>query len=162
MTYRYFDFWDVLRDNLSKIMIIAGMILIVFGIVFVGDYYFELPAYAIISPVTMFAGIVFLVYGFFLQVGLFSVKWRSINGLGTLLLCAAVAFFALAIVSMQIQLVTGFLLKGEPSRSGGVNIFDAIPISVRPLLPIFGEALEFGAIFLTVSVILKVTSFLRA
>ncbi len=162
MSSRYFDFWDVLRDNLSKIMIITGIVLAVVGLVMLGDYYIDLPAYAAVPTFLLFLGIVLVVYGFFVQVGLFSVKWMSLNGLGTVLLCIAVGFFAIAVVSIQIQLVTGFIVKGEPSRSGAIHSYSIIPYSIRPLLPIFDRALQLGAIFLAVSVFLKVLSFSRS
>jgi len=35
-------------------------------------------------------------------------------------------------------------------------------MSVRPLLPLFGDALQFGAAFLAVSVVLKVFSLFKS
>lgn len=162
MSGRYFDLWDVLRDNLSKIMIVVGIVLVVVGLFLVSDYYVVLPAYSAVPAFILFLGILLVAYGFFVQVGLFSVKWKSINGLGTVLLCIAVGFFAIAFVSIQIQLITGFIVEGEPGHSGPTNYGIAIPYSIRPFLFLFGQTFQLGLVFLVVSVALKIFSFLRS
>lgn len=161
MSLKLLELMDSLREYLGRILIGLGLILVVAGILLVSTFYFFIPTFAIVPIATLFLGLVFVAYGFFIQVGLFSVRWRSLNGLGTILLCISVGFFALAIVAIQIQLVTGFEQVGVPSRGGTIPFIMFFPISFRPFLYLFGLGLELGAAFLVASLVLKAVSFFR-
>jgi hypothetical protein len=155
------EFTDYLRDNFGKVLIAAGTLLVILGVFITPDFYFTISPLGVVLAVTLFLGVVFVAYGFFVQVGLFSGRLRSINGLGTILLCVSVAFFAMAIVAIQFQLVTGFETIGMPSRGGGKPSYVLIPDSVRPFLFLFGDGLWLGAAFLAASMILKAVGSFR-
>jgi hypothetical protein len=163
MSIRVLELMDFLRDNLGKVLIALGIVFFVSGIMLLSTFYFELSALSVAVPtVPMFLGVMFIAYGFFVQVGLFSGRWRSINGLGTILLCISVAFFALALTAIQIQLVTGFQVEDMPSRSGGTSSFSMLfPYSTRPFLSLFGLGLELGVAFFVAGIMVKAFSFLR-
>lgn len=146
---------DFLREYLGRILIGLGLILVFGGIMSLSTFYFFIPAFAVVPMVTLFLGLVFVAFGFFIQVGLFSIRWRSINGLGTILLCISVGFFALALVAIQIQLVTGF------ERDGNARMPMYFPISLRPFVFLFDYGLELGTAFLVASLVLKAISFFK-
>jgi len=155
-------FLDFIRDNLGKVMIVVGMLLFLLGVSMLATFYFVLPEIAFVPLISGFLGILFIVYGFFVQVGMFSAHWRSIDGVGTVMLCISVGFFALAISAVQVQLVTGFDVRGMPSRGGGESPFAVfLPISVRPFLFLFGMGLQWGIVFLAASFILKALGYFR-
>ena len=163
MSIRLLELMDFLKDNLGKVLITLGIVFFLSGILLISTFYFELSAPSVAVPtVPMFLGITFIAYGFFVQVGLFSGRWRSINGLGTILLCISVAFFALAITAIQVQLVTGFEVEDAPSRGGGRSPFSMVfPYSTRPFLSLFGLGLEWGVGFFVAGTIFKAFSYLR-
>lgn len=163
MSIRLLELMDFLKDNLGKVLIALGIVFFLSGILLLSTFYFGLSALGVAVPtVPMFLGVVFIVYGFFVQVGLFSGRWRSIDGLGTILLCISVAFFALAIAAIQVQLVMGFEMQDVPSRGGGRSSFSMLfPYSTRPFLSLFGLGLEWGVAFFVAGMIIKAFSFLR-
>jgi len=161
--YSSFGLSDYLSEHLGKILIAAGIVFVVVGSLFIGDYYYEVPLSALIPCVLMFLGIVFVAYGLMIQVGFFSGKWFSIGGIGTILLCVSVLFFALTVVAIQVQLVSGFSIIDQiVGRAGrAIPVYEAVPDSVRPFLYVSGEALQLGLILFAAGVILKVSSFLK-
>jgi hypothetical protein len=162
MGLEFYDFSDFFKDNLGKILILAGLFLCLMGIFLMSTFYFILPSIALLPALSMSLGICFVACGFFLQVGLFAVKWRSLNGLGTMLLVISVVFFSLAISAIQIQLVTGFEVQGVPNRGGGISQFSMLfPISARPFMFLFTEGLQLGTAFLIVSLFLKFYCYFR-
>ena len=81
-------------------LIAVGIVLAIFGI-------FTSSAFGtIFSASGLFAGSLLVIFGFLSQVGLLSVEWRSINGVGTVFLCVIVCFFVLAAVSLVFQEVS--------------------------------------------------------
>ena len=162
MGLRMLEFLDFLRDNLGKVMIAVGVLLLVLGASMLATSYFTLTETAFVPVICSFTGILLVVYGFFVQVGVFWGRWRSLDGLGTVMLCVSVGFFALAISAIQVQLVTGFESQGVPSRGGGESPFALFfPISVRPFLFLFGLGLQWGMVFFAISLILKAFSYFR-
>jgi hypothetical protein len=82
------------------VLIAVGIVLAIFGI-------FTSSAFGtIFSASGLFAGSLLVIFGFLSQVGLLSVEWRSINGVGTVFLCVIVCFFVLAAVSLVFQEVS--------------------------------------------------------
>jgi hypothetical protein len=106
----------------------------------------------------LFSGIVLVAYGFFAQVGLFSIEWRSTNGVATMMLCVSVVFFAMAVMSLLFQEVTANIVI-EVFRGG---VFPSLRlVFTRPFLYLFALGSELGVIFFVISVILKVYSLFR-
>jgi hypothetical protein len=163
MGLRALELLDFLRDNLGKVLIAVGILFFLLGVFMLADSYFILTEIAFVPAISLFLGILLAVYGLFVQVGLLSGRLRSIDGLGTIILCVSVGFFALAFSAIQVQLVTGFEKQGMPSRSGGGESPFALffPISVRPFLFLFGLGLQWGIILLATSLILKAFSYFR-
>jgi uncharacterized membrane protein len=161
MSLRFLGLMDFLREYVGRILIGLGLVLIVVGIMALGTFYFSIPGFAVVPILALFLGQVFVVYGFFIQVGLFSGRWRSINGLGTVLLCLSVACFAMAVVAIQIQLVTGFEHDVVFSHSSRITSTMFVPISLRPFLFLFDYGLELGTAFFVASLVLKLISFFK-
>jgi hypothetical protein len=68
MGTRILELEDFARDNLGKILIGFGIILVIFGI-------FMLSTFGTIASASgLFIGFLSIIYGFFVQVGLFSVE----------------------------------------------------------------------------------------
>jgi len=92
---------EYLEEYSGNILILAGIILLAVGVLYVNIFG------SIVSVFTLFFGIVCVVYGLFARIGLFYIKLRSLNGLGTVLVCVAVAFLALSIALMEFLSVKG-------------------------------------------------------
>jgi len=141
-----------LKDNFGKVSIAIGILLVVFGV------FMSNMLGTVASAIGLFSGFVLIVYGFFAQVGLFSVEWRSTNGAATMTLCVSVVFFGIAIVSLLFQeaswsIVTEFF-RGNVSQSLRL-------VFARPFLYLFVLGSQLGLIFLVISVFLKVYSLFR-
>ena len=152
MSTRVLEFEDFVRSNLGKIMIGVGILEVIFGI-------FMLDSFGtLVSVSSLFFGVLLIAYGFFVQVGLLSVEWRSMNGVGTVLLCVSVGFFALAIVVLQFQIV-----HAEPA----VEVFRGLLIpfvrltGTRPFVYLFALCLQIGLVVLAASIALKIYSHFR-
>ena len=145
---------DFVRQNLSKIMIGAGILGVIFGI-------FMLDTFGTLASATgVFIGVLLIAYGFFIQIGLFSVKWRSINGVGTVLLCISVGFFALAIVALQFQVVSAEAVREV--AHGFLMPFTRLKLTAnRPFVYLFALGSQIGLILFVTSIALKIFSHLR-
>jgi uncharacterized membrane protein HdeD (DUF308 family) len=154
MSTRVLEFEDFVRNNLGKIMIGSGILAVIFGI-FMLDSLGTLA-----SASSLFLGVLLIVYGFFVQVGLLSVEWRSINGIATVLLCISVGFFALAIVALQFQIV-----YAEPVREvfhGALMPFMRLKLTAsRPFVYLFALGSQIGLVLFTASIALKIFSHFR-
>ena len=142
-------FKDYVKENLGKIMIFFGILALIPGILLLDAFG------TFVSTFSLFIGILLIGYGFFSQVGLFSVTWRSINGVGTVLICVSIGFFALAIVSLQFQIV-----HAEPA----VEIFRGLVIpfvrltGTRPFVYLFALGSQIGVVTLAAGMALKIYS----
>jgi hypothetical protein len=141
-----------LRDNWGKVSITIGILLVVFGISM------SSTLGTVASAAGLFSGFVLTAYGFFAQVGLFSIEWRSINGAATMTLCVSVVFFAVALMSLLFQEVSSNIVR-EIFR-GSVSMSLRL-IFTRPFLYLFVLGSQFGLVSLVISVILKVYSLYR-
>jgi hypothetical protein len=141
-----------LRDNFGKVSIAIGILLVVFGISM------SSTLGTVASAFGLFSGFVLIAYGFFAQVGLFSIEWRSINGVATLTLCVSVVFFSVALMSLLFQDVSSSVVR-EIFR-GSVSLSLRL-VFTRPFLYLFVLGSQLGLIFLIISVILKVYSLFR-
>jgi len=84
-----------IKDNLYMILFLLGIALLVFGMLYktsIGSWF---------SVVSLFFGIILSTFSMFLKLGMFSLKLRSVAGLGTILICASVISIALAITLFQ-------------------------------------------------------------
>jgi hypothetical protein len=138
-----------LKDNFGKVSIAIGILLVVFGVST------SSMLGTVASSIGLFSGFVLIAYGFFAQVGLFSVEWRSINGAATMMLCVSVVFFAIALMSLLFQDVSASVAR-EVFR-GGVFLSLRL-VFTRPFLYLFALGSQLGLIFFVISVILKVYS----
>ena len=85
----------VIRDHLDATLVLSGFMLLVVGLLYkrdMGSWF---------SAGTLFLGIVSFTFGFFLKLGIFSVKLRSLAGVGITLICASVICLALSIALFQ-------------------------------------------------------------
>ena len=156
MSPSYWGFKDSIRtslkDNFGKVSIAIGILLVVFGVST------SSMLGTVASAGGLFSGVVLIAYGFFAQVGLFSVEWRSTNGVATMTLCVSVVFFAIAVMSLLFQDVTANIVI-EVFRGG---VFPSLRmVFTRPFLYLFALGSELGVIFFVISVILKVYSLFR-
>jgi hypothetical protein len=94
-------FKEYLEEYSGSIMIIAGILLLIVGLMSYNTFG------SLLSAATLFFGIIFVSFGFFARLGFFYLRLRSLNGLGTILVCISVVFFALSIAFMEIQAVKG-------------------------------------------------------
>jgi len=84
-----------IREHLDMILFLSGFILLVVGLLCktaLGSWF---------SASSLFFGMVFLTFGMFLKLGIFSVKFRSAAGVGTILICASIICIAISIALFQ-------------------------------------------------------------
>jgi len=89
-----------IKSNVSMIFFLLGVALLVFGVLYktsVGSWF---------SVLSLFFGIILSTFGMFLKLGMFSLKLRSVAGLGTILICASIISIALAIALFQFHDMT--------------------------------------------------------
>ena len=145
---------DFVRSNLGKIMIGVGILLVIFGI-------FMLDSFGTLASATgLFVGILLIMYGFFTETGLFSVEWRSINGVGNVLLCVSAGFFALAIVALQFQIVSATPVPEV--FHGFVMPFTRLQLTTsRPFIYLFALGSQVGITLFIVSIVLRIIGHFR-
>ena len=156
------DVFDFLRENAAKTLIATGFALSIVGILTLTTFF------NIITLVSLPVGFTLLVFGFFAKIGLFSIEWRSINGVAAILLCVAVAFFAIAVSSIQFQEVTE--IQVAPVRFDGSTNYPTgliheqsfILATDRPFSWLFSIAVQLGLASFLISVAAKAYSFLRS
>jgi hypothetical protein len=100
---------EYLREYVGTIVLATGVLLVIIGILFINIFG------SIVSVFALFLGIIFAAFGFFARIGLF-YNLRSINGLGTVLVCISVVCFALAISLMAFLQVKGIRLLPQYYR----------------------------------------------
>lgn len=86
---------NFVRDHLDMTLFLSGCVLLVIGVLCKKDMG------SWVSAGTLFLGMIFCTFGIFLKLGIFSAKFRSLAGLGTILICASVVCIALSIVLFQ-------------------------------------------------------------
>lgn len=95
MRVDFVDFMDYVREYSGKIVFFIGVILLIIGVSTLTALGTQL------SATSFFLGIIFVVFGIFAQIGLFSVNFRSWNGLGTILICISIILLAFSISVFQ-------------------------------------------------------------
>jgi hypothetical protein len=92
-----------LAEYLPGIMVFLGIVLFVVGLLFMQ------VSSSPVSVIGFFFGIVLIAFGILARVGFFSTNLRSLNGLGTVLICISVVFFSLSFSVLQFQEVSGYV-----------------------------------------------------
>ena len=118
-------FKEYLEDYSGSIMIIAGVLLLVVGLMSYNTFG------SLLSAATLFFGIIFVSFGFFARLGFFYSRLRSLNGLGTILVCISVVFFALSVAFMEFQAVKGVRTVPDYFR-GFLRGYSVIVTTHRP------------------------------
>lgn len=145
---------EYLQEYSGNILILAGIILLVVGLLFVNIFG------SIVSVYTLFFGIICVAYGLFARIGLFYLKLRSLNGLGTVLICIAIAFLALSIALMEFLSVKGVYLS--PIYYRGIFLGETESISLyRPFAWLSISSLWVCFATLVVGLIIKVYCYFR-
>jgi len=120
---------DVFKEYLEEyswsIMIIAGILLLVVGLMSYNTFG------SLLSAATLFFGIIFVSFGFFARLEFFYQRLRSLNGLGTILVCISVVFFALSVAFMEFQAVKGVRTVPDYFR-GFLRGYSVIVTTHRP------------------------------
>jgi hypothetical protein len=153
------DVFYFLRENVAKIMITMGFALLILGVLTLTAFFTVIPL------LSLSLGLTLLAFGFFSRMGLFSIEWRSTNGVAMMLLCVSVAFFALAVASIQFQELT--TVQVAPVRFDGsanyptglIHEKSFILNTDRPFLSLFVLAIQGGLASFFVS--LAVTGYSR-
>ena len=153
MSLRYSSPAEFFKDNLPKVFITVGIVLVIFGI-------FTSSAFGtIFSTSGLFAGSLLVIFGFLSQVGLLSVEWRSINGVGTVFLCVIVCFFVLAAVSLVFQEVSYVRTARAVFHGNFLPCSVAYVHTNLRFVYLFATGIQLGLVFLVSSLVLKAYHF---
>lgn len=147
---------DVLKEYLQEysgaILVFSGIVLLVVGLMFMQS--FGSP----VSAISFFFGIIFVVFGFFARIELFSSKPSSLNGLGTILICISVVFFSLSFSVVEFQAVAGYVSIPQYSRSGKFIGNEVEPIIYRPYAWLSFTSIGIGLLIFFAGLIAKAYS----
>lgn len=99
------------RDNLGKTVFLVGVLFLVAGMLTYNGFG------SLIFAVVFSLGLVFTSFGLLTQLGFFSGGFRSLGGVGTVLICLAIVFVASSIVlfgflSIESVRVVASIFKG--------------------------------------------------
>jgi len=144
---------DLLKEYLleysGNIMIFSGFSLLVAGLMLLDTYG------SLLSATTFFFGIVFVCFGAFSRLGLFYLKLRSFDGLGTILVCVSVVFFALSIALLEFLAVNGVFVVSQSIR-GFLQGYILITTTYRPYAWLSAYSIWACIVSLVTGLILKV------
>jgi hypothetical protein len=142
-----------IADSIGAIMVMMGIFLLVVGV-------FALSMFGtVMSAVSLFAGSLMVFFGLFMQLGFFSKPLMSVNGLGTVLICASVAFLVFSVVVVEFVSITGTRLVAHNFH--GVLSYEMVLATERPYVWISNLFLQAGLGSLGAGVALKVFNFFR-
>jgi len=149
MRIGWLDVLDFFRDYLGKIMFLIGLMLLIAGLLWFNMFG------TVLSAASFFGGILFVVFGLFVQLGVFSVNFRSLNGVALILICTSIICFAFAIAALEF--LNTRLVEVEPFyfRTRLLYLI-AILESERPYLWVSGIFGLLGLASLIAGVVLKV------
>jgi len=148
------SFLDFVTENFGKIMVFSGVGLFIIGFLLLTGFG------SMWSAISLFFGILLVAFGFFALFGFFSGNLRSLNGLGTILICLSIVFFALSLVVFQFLNVVVVRWLQEVFRGGSLGA-RALLSSERPYLWLSGLSMEAALALLVIGVVLKVYYALR-
>ena len=145
---------DYISDYMGKIMFLVGALLLAVGILTLNLYG------SVLSAGSLFFGILFVVFGMFIQVGFLSGEIRSLSGAGTVLICLAIVFAAFALVVVEFVDVTSRGVVADVFR-GAVMGYRLILDSDRPYVWLSVICLQVGIGFFFVGLALKIIHAVR-
>ncbi len=88
---------DFISEHKGRLMILVSLPFFFIGMLWLNGFG------TMLSAAGFFVGILLVAYGFLDVLGFFSVKWRSIAGLGVILIVAAITFLAISLGTMEFQ-----------------------------------------------------------
>lgn len=146
---------DLLKEYLveysSGILFFSGVVLLVGGLLFLETFG------SILSAGALFFGIIFVAWGLFLRLGLFYLKLRSLDGLGTILVSLSVVFLALSVTVMTFMTVQSMVPVSVYLR-GILLGYYAIMYTTRPYAWLASISLWAFIISFVTGVIVKIFS----
>jgi len=147
------DAFDYLRENFGKFSIVLGLVVFLCGLLFLETFG------SVWSAICIFFGIVFVAFGFFFELELFS-NVRSLGGLGVVLIFTAIVFFALSISLFQFLEVSSISYVREVFRGSALPFTRAILHTDRPFLWLCGVFFWVGVVLLFLGFIIEIVLFL--
>ena len=148
------SFFDFVTENFGKIMVFSGVVLLIIGFLLLTGFG------SMWSAISFFFGVLLVAFGFFAMFGFFSGNLRSLNGLGTILICLSVVFFALSLVVFQFLNIVVIGWLAEVFRGGSLGA-RALLSSERPYLWLSGLSMDVALMLFVIGVVLKVCYALR-
>jgi len=130
-------------------MFLIGVVLLIVGVL-------ELNLYgSILSAGSLFFGILFIVFGLFVQLGFFSGNLRSLGGAGTILICFSIIFLAFSVVMFEFLEVS--LAGIVPLISHGfVSGYIVKMSSERPYLWLSAILMQSGLVLFITGIVFKI------
>jgi len=149
-------FYLYIRDYIGKIMVLTGVVLLITGVLAINSFG------SVFSAGSLFLGILFAVFGFFVQVGFFSGNLRSLNGAATILICISIVFlaFSLVIIEFLEARLVGYvqmIFHGAP-----LPFSKAVISTNRPFLWLSSLSLQVGFVFFIAGIALKAFHVLKS
>ena len=149
------DFRAYFSDNSGKLIFSFGAVFLAVGVL--SSNYFG----TVLSAVTLFLGILMVVFGLFLQLGLFSGDLRSLSVIGMILVCAAIVLFAFSLVALEFLDIVSTKIVAIAWRGVGVLGYHIILNVERPYVWISDLCFKFGLGFLMFGIGMKIAGLLR-
>jgi len=150
------DFREYASNNLGKLIFVCGAFSLAIGV-------FSSSMFGtVLSAVTLFLGILMVIFGLFLQLGLFSDSVRSFSGVGMLLVCVAIVLLAFALVALEFLDVVRAMYMPIIPHGGGVPVEGKVLlITDRPYVWISELCLRIGLGSLVLGIGLKIAGLFR-
>jgi len=140
---------DYIRDYIGKIMFAIGAILLL-----VGAFTLSMTG-SWLSAGSVFFGILFVVFGVFVQLGFLSGNLRSLGGVGTISICLSIILFAFSLAVIEVVNITGIGVFPEIFR-GAVLGYQIIMYSDRPYVGLSMLCMQFAIGFFVAGIVLKI------
>lgn len=141
---------NYLEEYLGGILFLVGIILLLIGLLYLK------ATGSLLSAICFFLGITFTAFGILIKVGFFSVKLRSLDGLGTMLVCSALLFFALSIALIQFLEIQVAGFTQEVFRGVPLPYFRVHLVSERPYANIVGILIRLSVIQFLSGIVIKI------
>lgn len=141
--------YDYIRDYSGKIIFLIGVVLLIVGVLALNLYG------SILSAGSLFFGILFTVFGLFVQLGFFSGNLRSLGGVGTILICVSIIFLAFSVVMFEFLEVSSAGIVPWIYH-GYVRGYIVIMSSERPYLWLSALFMQSGLALFITGIVLKI------
>jgi hypothetical protein len=143
-------FMEFVEEHIGKILFLTGAILLLIGVLLIS------PLGSIECACCIFFGSVFAIFGISAQLGFFSVKIRSLTGIGTILISISVIFFITSLILIQfIELeIVGYV--GQVFHGTLTHLFRPIFHMERPFLSISSLLFWTSIALFIIGIILKI------